>query len=626
MGTERPAGPPQPRPGRRRAEGHRRGRRRTGPAAHARRASGSATSGSTRTPPTSASRSCKGLYRDMVLVRRVDREANALQRQGQLGIWVPLLGQEAAQIGSGRAMRPQDMAFPSLPRARRRVVPRASTRPSCWGSSAAPTTAGGTRSRAGSTCTRSSSATSASTPPATRWASGSSPRWAIRRPTRGHDLLLRRRRHQPGRRPRGLRLGRRLRRAARLLLPEQPVGDLRARRSARPGCRSTSGRRGYGFPGIRVDGNDVLACLAVTRWALEECRTGNGPVLIEAFTYRMDAHTTSDDPTRYRLADELELWKLKDPIERVRVTWSARTASSRSSSTAWQAESDELAARFRQYCWSMPAPRPGPDVLRGLRGGLAAAGRPARGVPRLPRVLRGRRAAMTELTMAKALNDGLRAAMERDPKVLVMGEDVGKLGGVFRVTDGLQKDFGEQRVLDTPLAESGIIGTAVGLAIRGFRPVCEIQFDGFVFPGYDQIVSQLAKLRFRLAGPGADAGRGAHPVRRRDRCGRAPLRVAGGAVRARRGPQGGRLLERRRRLLDDPAGHRLRRSGDLLRAEAAVLGEGARWTPTPSRRRRCTPAGRCGPASRSRSSATARWSGPAWRRPPPPRPTATTSR
>ena len=104
------------------------------------------------------------------------------------------------------------------------------------------------------------------------------------------------------------------------------------------------------------------------------------------------------------------------------------------------------------------------------------------------------------ITMAKALNNGLRAAMEADPKVLVMGEDVGKLGGVFRVTDGLQKDFGEQRVLDTPLAESGIIGTAIGLAIRGFRPVCEIQFDGFVFPGFDQIVSQLAKLHYRSQG------------------------------------------------------------------------------------------------------------------------------
>jgi pyruvate dehydrogenase E1 component beta subunit len=107
---------------------------------------------------------------------------------------------------------------------------------------------------------------------------------------------------------------------------------------------------------------------------------------------------------------------------------------------------------------------------------------------------------MTALSMAKALNEGLRKAMEADPKVLLMGEDIGKLGGVFRVTDGLQKDFGEDRVIDTPLAESGIIGTAVGLAIRGYRPVCEIQFDGFVFPGFDQIVSQVAKMHNRSAG------------------------------------------------------------------------------------------------------------------------------
>ena len=107
---------------------------------------------------------------------------------------------------------------------------------------------------------------------------------------------------------------------------------------------------------------------------------------------------------------------------------------------------------------------------------------------------------MSTLTLAKAVNEGLRAAMERDPKVLLMGEDIGKLGGVFRVTDGLQKDFGEDRVFDTPLAESGIIGTAVGLAMRGYRPVCEIQFDGFIYPAYDQIVSQLAKLHARSRG------------------------------------------------------------------------------------------------------------------------------
>ncbi|HEX8495991.1 MAG TPA: alpha-ketoacid dehydrogenase subunit beta [Actinomycetales bacterium] len=107
---------------------------------------------------------------------------------------------------------------------------------------------------------------------------------------------------------------------------------------------------------------------------------------------------------------------------------------------------------------------------------------------------------MSVITLAKGLNTGLRAAMEADPSVLLMGEDIGTLGGVFRVTDGLAKDFGEHRVIDTPLAESGIIGTAIGLALRGYRPVCEIQFDGFVYPAFDQIVSQLAKMRARSLG------------------------------------------------------------------------------------------------------------------------------
>ncbi|MFB0625879.1 alpha-ketoacid dehydrogenase subunit beta [Streptomyces sp. AB3(2024)] len=108
--------------------------------------------------------------------------------------------------------------------------------------------------------------------------------------------------------------------------------------------------------------------------------------------------------------------------------------------------------------------------------------------------------AIEKMTIAKALNESLRKAMETDPKVLIMGEDVGKLGGVFRITDGLQKDFGEERVIDTPLAESGIVGTAIGLALRGYRPVVEIQFDGFVFPAYDQIVTQLAKMHARSLG------------------------------------------------------------------------------------------------------------------------------
>jgi 2-oxoisovalerate dehydrogenase E1 component beta subunit len=107
---------------------------------------------------------------------------------------------------------------------------------------------------------------------------------------------------------------------------------------------------------------------------------------------------------------------------------------------------------------------------------------------------------MTTMTLAKAINAGLRDAMRDDPKVMLLGEDIGALGGVFRASDGLQAEFGPRRVVDTPLAESGILGTAVGLAYRGYRPVCEIQFDGFIYPAFDQIVAQVAKLHYRTQG------------------------------------------------------------------------------------------------------------------------------
>jgi pyruvate dehydrogenase E1 component beta subunit len=107
---------------------------------------------------------------------------------------------------------------------------------------------------------------------------------------------------------------------------------------------------------------------------------------------------------------------------------------------------------------------------------------------------------MAKLTIGKSLNAGMRKALESDPKVVIMGEDIGKLGGVFRVTEGLQKDFGEDRVIDTPLAESGIVGTAIGMALRGYRPIVEIQFDGFVYPAFSQIVCQVAKMPARSLG------------------------------------------------------------------------------------------------------------------------------
>lgn len=107
---------------------------------------------------------------------------------------------------------------------------------------------------------------------------------------------------------------------------------------------------------------------------------------------------------------------------------------------------------------------------------------------------------MTQITLGKALNAGLKQAMRDDDKVVLLGEDIGKLGGVFRITDGMLDEFGSARVIDTPLAESGIVGAAVGLAYRGYRPVVEIQFDGFVYPAFDQIVSQVAKLHYRTQG------------------------------------------------------------------------------------------------------------------------------
>ena len=300
----------------------------------------------------------QSLYRDMMLVRRVDREANALQRQGQLGLWVPLLGQEAAQIGAGRAMQARDMAFPSYREHGvawcRGVDPTEllgifrGTDHGSWD----PRTTGfhlytivianqclnavgyamgqrfegrvGDSDGEATVCFFGDGATSqGDVHEGFVWAAVydapvvffcQNNQWAISEPLERQTRVPLYRRAQ-----------------------------------------------GYGFPGIRVDGNDVLATLAVTRWALDECRAGNGPVLVEAFTYRMDAHTTSDDPTRYRLADELEAWKLKDPIERVRVHLVREHGVGPEFFDAVVAESDELAARLRSFCESMPAP--GPDRI-----------------------------------------------------------------------------------------------------------------------------------------------------------------------------------------------------------------------------------------------------------------------
>jgi 2-oxoisovalerate dehydrogenase E1 component alpha subunit len=296
------------------------------------------------------------LYRDMVLVRRFDREANALQRQDQLGIWVPLLGQEAAQIGAGRALQPQDMAFPSYREhgvAWTRGIDPTELLGICRG-----TDQGSWDPRAtgfhlytiviGNQCLN-----------ATGYAMGQRFESKV---GEGPDAEATICFFGDGATSQGdVHEG--FVWAAVYDAPvvfycqnnQWAISEPTERQSRVPLYKRA---QGYGFPGIRVDGNDVLACLAVTRWALEECRTGNGPVLVEAFTYRMDAHTTSDDPSRYRLADELELWKLKDPIERVRVNLVRSHGVEQDYFNGLQAESDELAARFREFCANMPPPAP----------------------------------------------------------------------------------------------------------------------------------------------------------------------------------------------------------------------------------------------------------------------------
>ena len=293
----------------------------------------------------------RALLRDLVLVRRIDAEATALQRQGELGLWASLLGQEAAQIGSGRALRPDDHAFPTYREHGvawcRGIDPLAllglfrGVHHGGWdpqethfhlysivigtqtlhatgyamgqardGVDAATIAYFGDGATSQGDVNEAFIFASVYTAPIVFFCQNN--QWAISEP-----------------------------------LERQTKIPLYQRAS------------GFGFPGVRVDGNDVLAVLAVTRASLARAREGSGPTLIEAFTYRMGAHTTSDDPTRYRVAAELEQWRLKDPIERLK----AHLVRSGLADADWlaslQTESDDLAADLRARCLALPDPPPG---------------------------------------------------------------------------------------------------------------------------------------------------------------------------------------------------------------------------------------------------------------------------
>ena len=326
--------------------------------------------------------------------------------------------------------------------------------------------------------------------------------------------------------------------------------------------------RGFGFPGVRVDGNDVLAVLAVTRAALARARAGGGPTLIEAFTYRMGAHTTSDDPSRYRDAAEVDEWRPRDPLLRV-ARYLRGAGVGEEFFVDLDREADEMAEQLRAETRALPDIDPlavfDQVYAEPHPGDGRAAGR-ARRTPGLLR--RHRRASVTaagpvpgriddaavDLALGAAINVGLRQAMEDDPKVLVLGEDVGRLGGVFRVTDGLQKDFGADRV-DRHTA--GRVrhrrhGHRTGRARlpAGVRdPVRRVRLSR-LRPDREP----AGEVPDALRRDAADARGDPDPLRGRHRRGRAPQRVQRDLLRAHGRPARGGVRDPRGGAPDDPAG------------------------------------------------------------------------
>jgi 2-oxoisovalerate dehydrogenase E1 component alpha subunit len=298
-----------------------------------------------------------GLYRDMVLVRRLDTEATALQRHGELGIWAQLLGQEAAQIGAGRALRRQDHVFPTYREhgvawckgvdpldllGLFRGVDQGAWDPADFGFGLYTIVIG------------------AQTLHATGYA------MAIQRdgdvgtgePDRDAAVLAH---FGDGASSQG-DVNEAFIFAASYNAPvvffcqnnQWAISEPIERQTRIPLYQRALG---FGFPGVRVDGNDVIATYAVTKAALQRARDGQGPTLVEAYTYRMGAHTTTDDPTRYRLSEDVENWKLKDPIARVTAYLRRMGLADEQWFTDLQAEADDLGARLREGCKALPDPR-----------------------------------------------------------------------------------------------------------------------------------------------------------------------------------------------------------------------------------------------------------------------------
>ncbi|MEX0863707.1 MAG: pyruvate dehydrogenase (acetyl-transferring) E1 component subunit alpha [Acidimicrobiia bacterium] len=450
----------------------------------------------------------QAMYRNMVLARELDRRMLALQRQGRIGTYAMLEGQEAVQIGSALALEPNDFVFPSyrehgvqitrglpmevllaywkgLPnsgwdmekyRTGIVTVPIASQLPHAVGYSYV------TRMRGESTVTAAYFGDGATSE--VDFHSGMNFAGVWKTPTVficANNLY-----------------------AISVPYERQTASETIAQKAA-----------AYGFEGVRVDGMDPVAVYLATRRAVEKARNGLGPTLIEAMTYRYGPHATADDPSLYRSDDEVDRWREKDPIERLRRFLESRGEwDERTGEKVAMEVTDSVSAAITAI---EALPLPGRDdavrhgfhripahVVEQLHGMQRAHGETETrfaeedvwqiGQDTLPE---GPRETMN---MAEAINAALYQGMEADSCTILLGEDVAVAGGVFRITEGLLDAFGAERVIDTPLNESGIIGAAVGMALAGARPIAEIQFEGFVYPAFDQIVSHLGRYRFRTRG------------------------------------------------------------------------------------------------------------------------------
>jgi len=300
----------------------------------------------------------RGLYRDMVLTRRIDTEATALQRHGELGIWAQLLGQEAAQIGAGRALRPQDFVFPTY---REHGV--------AWCRGVDPlhllglfrgVDQGGWDPNANNFGLY-TIVIGAQTLHATGYAMGMQRDGVVGTgdPDRDAAVLAH---FGDGASSQG-DVNEAFIFAASYNAPvvffcqnnQWAISEPIERQSRIPLYQRAMG---FGFPGMRVDGNDVLATYAVTKAALQRARDGQGPTFVEAYTYRMGAHTTTDDPTRYRLSDDVERWKLRDPIARVEVYLKRNGLADDEFFAVIKEEADALGAHLREGVKLLADPQP----------------------------------------------------------------------------------------------------------------------------------------------------------------------------------------------------------------------------------------------------------------------------